>query len=120
MNAKLIFLCFLIRHCESFVVQFGSDLSFIDNNLITLTEFEKWQKLQEKTSRKVQYTPDWPSLDSRPLPQWYDDAKVGIFIHFGVFSVPAFGQGSASEWFWEAWKSKKYFVSIFFRKSTFF
>ena len=25
----------------------------------------------------VKYEPDWKSLDSRPLPQWYDDAKVG-------------------------------------------
>jgi hypothetical protein len=24
----------------------------------------------------------------RPLPQWYDEAKVGIFMHFGVYSVP--------------------------------
>ena len=29
------------------------------------------------------YTPDWPSLDKRPLPTWYDDAKVGIFLHWG-------------------------------------
>lgn len=29
-----------------------------------------------------QYTPDWNSLDTRPLPTWYDDAKVGIFIHW--------------------------------------
>ncbi len=28
------------------------------------------------------YTPDWNSLDSRPLPKWYDDAKFGIFIHW--------------------------------------
>ncbi len=47
-----------------------------------------------------QYTPDWQSLDSRPLPSWYDDSKFGIFIHWGVFSVPAFG----SEWFWWYWK----------------
>ena len=33
------------------------------------------------------YTPDWPSLDSRPIPEWYDEAKVGIFMHFGVYSV---------------------------------
>ena len=43
----------------------------------------------------LKYTPDWDSLDKRPLPQWYDDAKIGIFIHWGVFSVPSFG----SEWF---------------------
>jgi alpha-L-fucosidase len=42
----------------------------------------------------AQYTPDWASLDKRPLPQWYDDAKIGIFIHWGVFSVPSF----RSEW----------------------
>jgi len=47
-----------------------------------------------------QYTPDWRSLDSRPLPDWYDEAKVGIFLHWGVFSVPSFG----SEWFWTRWK----------------
>jgi alpha-L-fucosidase len=36
-----------------------------------------------------QYTPDWASIDSRPLPAWYDESKVGIFIHWGVFSVPS-------------------------------
>ena len=34
------------------------------------------------------YTPDWESLDSRPLPEWYDDAKIGIFMHFGPYAVP--------------------------------
>lgn len=47
-----------------------------------------------------QYSPTWDSLDRRPLPTWYDDAKIGIFIHWGVFSVPSFG----SEWFWNNWK----------------
>ncbi|KAF2355646.1 Glycoside hydrolase family 29 [Trinorchestia longiramus] len=45
------------------------------------------------------YDETWESLDSRPLPAWYDEAKIGIFIHWGVFSVPSFG----SEWFWSAW-----------------
>ncbi len=30
------------------------------------------------------------SLNARPLPQWYDDAKFGIFIHWGLFAIPAF------------------------------
>ena len=34
------------------------------------------------------YTPDWDSLNSRPLPEWYDEAKIGIFMHFGVYAVP--------------------------------
>ena len=51
----------------------------------------------------AQYEPTWESLDSRPLPAWYDAGKVGIFIHWGVFSVPSFG----SEWFWEHWRGTK-------------
>ena len=37
-------------------------------------------------SQKV-YTPDWESLDKRPVPSWFEDAKFGIFIHWGLYSV---------------------------------
>lgn len=50
----------------------------------------------------TRYEPNWESLDSRPLPSWYDEAKVGIFLHWGVFSVPSL----YSEWFWEEWVDK--------------
>ncbi|PAA92763.1 hypothetical protein BOX15_Mlig034267g2, partial [Macrostomum lignano] len=49
---------------------------------------------------QCRYTPDWASLDSRPLPAWYDQSKIGIFIHWGVFSVPSYH----SEWFWWYWQ----------------
>ncbi|XP_041771172.1 putative alpha-L-fucosidase [Anopheles merus] len=49
------------------------------------------------------YEPTWESLDSRPLPKWYDDAKVGIFIHWGVYAVPSYG----SEWFWINWQGSR-------------
>ncbi|KAF5278145.1 hypothetical protein FQR65_LT03661 [Abscondita terminalis] len=55
-----------------------------------------------KTSSSLYtYEPTWESLDKRPLPQWYDDAKIGVFLHWGVYSVPSFG----SEWFWHNWKN---------------
>ncbi|KAL5017980.1 hypothetical protein ScPMuIL_003702 [Solemya velum] len=47
------------------------------------------------------YDPTWASLDTRPLPPWYDEAKIGIFLHWGVFSVPSY----MSEWFWEYWRT---------------
>merc|ERR1711962_1083753 len=50
------------------------------------------------------YEPTWDSLDTRPLPSWYDDAKIGIFIHWGVFSVPSYCDACAAEWFWTYWK----------------
>lgn len=36
------------------------------------------------------YTADPISLNMRRLPRWFDDAKFGIFIHWGLYSVPAF------------------------------
>ncbi|MGQ4403519.1 alpha-L-fucosidase [Streptomyces hayashii] len=42
------------------------------------------------------YTPDWISVDQHPpAPEWFQDAKFGIYFHWGVFSVPAFG----NEWY---------------------
>ncbi len=41
------------------------------------------------------FTPDWQTLEKYEAPEWYKDAKFGIFIHWGVYSVPAFG----SEWY---------------------
>ncbi len=37
-----------------------------------------------------QYQPNWESLDKRPIPTWFEDAKFGIFIHWGVYSVPSY------------------------------
>ena len=46
------------------------------------------------------YAADWASIDSRPVPSWYEDAKFGIFIHWGVYSVPSWApKGSYSEWY---------------------
>lgn len=41
------------------------------------------------TQPEKTYKPTWESNESHPLPQWYDDSKFGIFIHWGVYSVPA-------------------------------
>jgi alpha-L-fucosidase len=47
------------------------------------------------------YQPTWDSLDKRPTPSWFEDAKFGIFIHWGVYSVPAWGpKGTYAEWYW--------------------
>jgi alpha-L-fucosidase len=51
----------------------------------------------------VHYEPNWQSIDSRPLPTWYDESKLGIFMHWGVYSVPSF----YSEWFWYRWQTTK-------------
>lgn len=45
--------------------------------------------------RNGRYKDTWESLQQYHVPRWYEDIKFGIFIHWGVYSVPAFG----SEWY---------------------
>lgn len=56
------------------------------------------------------YQPTWESIDKRPTPSWFTDAKFGIFIHWGVYSVPAYapvipGKLAYAEWYWNAMTS---------------
>ena len=44
----------------------------------------KYENCLKSSSLRQRYTPDWNSLDTRPLPIWYDQAKFGIFIHWGL------------------------------------
>ena len=47
-----------------------------------------------------QYKPTWESIDTRPVPQWFKDAKFGIFIHWGVYAVPGWSsKGQYAEWY---------------------
>jgi alpha-L-fucosidase len=54
------------------------------------------------------YKPEWSSIDKRPTPPWFQDAKFGIFIHWGVYSVPSFAPVKApkqtpyAEWYWNS------------------
>ncbi len=45
--------------------------------------------------KSTQFEPTWESLRQYQVPQWYTDGKFGIFIHWGVYAVPAF----SSEWY---------------------
>ncbi|MCS6927983.1 MAG: alpha-L-fucosidase [Saprospiraceae bacterium] len=55
------------------------------------------------TQEQPTYTADWNSLDRRPIPEWWLDAKFGVLISWGVFAVPAFAPtGHPAEWYQHA------------------
>ena len=46
------------------------------------------------------YQPNWESFGEYETPEWYQDAKFGIWPHWGVYSVPAkLGKGIPAEWY---------------------
>ncbi|QUH31517.1 alpha-L-fucosidase [Vallitalea guaymasensis] len=49
----------------------------------------------DQVINKGPYEDTWESLREYKEPKWYKDAKFGIFIHWGVYSVPAYG----NEWY---------------------
>ncbi|HKU77705.1 MAG TPA: alpha-L-fucosidase [Pyrinomonadaceae bacterium] len=53
------------------------------------------------------YEPTWESVDRRRTPAWFSEARFGIFIHWGTYSVPAYapvipGKLAYAEWYWHA------------------
>lgn len=54
------------------------------------------------------YENNWESINNRPMPEWFTNAKFGIFIHWGIYAVPAWAPANEdigvyakySEWYW--------------------
>ncbi len=66
--------------------------------------------VQELNAQQKKIEPNWKSIDSRPVPSWFQDAKFGIFIHWGPYSVPAWSpKGTYSEWYQYWLESKSLF-----------
>ncbi|MBD5105206.1 MAG: alpha-L-fucosidase [Ruminococcaceae bacterium] len=60
-----------------------------------MDDLSKYLKTIDEVIANGRYKDDWGSLSQYSVPKWYKNSKFGIFIHWGVFSVPAF----ASEWY---------------------
>ena len=100
-----LFSCTLFP-CSSNLVLCCRMFTFVTTLLLFVNQF---------SSAQAKYEANWKSLDSRPLPSWYDEAKFGIFMHWGVYSVPSFN----SEWFWWRWKGKNDPKCVEFMKNNY-
>ena len=55
----------------------------------------EYLQLIDKVNETGKYKADWASLAHHKVPSWYMHDKLGVFIHWGIYSVPAFG----NEWY---------------------
>lgn len=68
----------------------------LTKNLIVLTVLSITViSCREPTQRAKLFEPTWQSLRRYKVPEWFEDAKFGIFIHWGLYAVPAYG----NEWY---------------------
>ena len=56
---------------------------------------EEYLKEIDQVVEKGKYSADWESLSKHETPAWFKGAKFGIFIHYGIYSVPGYG----NEWY---------------------
>ncbi len=63
--------------------------------MVKPNETKAYLKEIDRVIKEGKFDANWDSLSQYKLAEWYRDAKFGIFIHWGVYSVPAFG----SEWY---------------------
>ena len=82
-----------------------------------------WLLYAPTANSQTTYQPNWDSVDRRETPQWFQDAKFGIFIHWGLFSVPAWGPvkdaavyDKYAEWYWWKLLDPESPVNAMFRK----
>lgn len=68
-----------------------SDPAFLEGKI----ELHDYMKEINDVIERGPYEDTWESLSQYRVPQWYRDAKFGIFIHWGVYSVPAY----RNEWY---------------------
>jgi len=56
----------------------------------TMLRFNSIPVIKRSIECEGPYKATFESLKTRPLPEWYDEAKFGIMIHWGVYSVPGY------------------------------
>lgn len=59
------------------------------------TKVQAYLKTIDEVIQKGPFKDDWESLSHYGIPDWYARAKFGLFVHWGVYSVPAFH----NEWY---------------------
>lgn len=60
-----------------------------------MSNYQEILKEIEEVISQGKYKDNWESLATYPTPKWYENAKFGIFIHWGAYTVPAY----FSEWY---------------------
>lgn len=81
---------------------------------------KEYLELIDKVNENGRYKPDWASLSNHKVPEWYKKGKLGIFIHWGIYSVPAFGgEWYSRQMYWQGTNEYKHHIETYGKHSEF-
>ncbi len=91
-NTKILATCAIAAAVFASADAPGKDFDPAENVRV----INRWVDKIEKVNRQGPFKPDWESLSKHTAaPQWFRDAKFGIYFHWGVYCVPEYG----NEWY---------------------
>jgi len=67
----------------------------------TMKHADELMQRATRTNERGNYKPTWESLDSHKAPEWFLDAKFGMFIDWGLYSVAAYSPSGYPDWYLE-------------------
>ncbi len=56
-------------------------------------------RIDHINQRPGNYKPTWESLDNHSAPEWFRDAKFGMFVDWGLYSIPAYAPSGYPDWY---------------------
>ncbi len=60
-----------------------------------MKSIQDYLSIIDNVIEKGKFKDNWESLSEFKMPSWYRKGRFGLFVHWGVYSVPAFG----NEWY---------------------
>lgn len=56
-------------------------------------------RVEQLNAESGNFKPTWESLDTHKVPEWYEDAKFGMFVDWGLYSIPAYAPSGYPDWY---------------------
>lgn len=60
---------------------------------------QEMARVEQINSKSGNFRPTWESLDTHQVPEWYEDAKFGMFVDWGLYSIPAYAPTGYPDWY---------------------
>ena len=66
---------------------------------IMIRAAEEMARVEQINNRSGNYKPTWESLDRHVVPEWYQDAKFGMFVDWGLYGILAYAPTGYPDWY---------------------
>lgn len=86
-------------HFEPFIFPLSQELREKYSDTIMMKAALEMARIEEINGKSGNFKATWASLDGHEVPEWYKDAKFGMFVDWGLYSIPAYAPTGYPDWY---------------------